>query len=119
MPDTMERNAYKRKARILVNEFLRICGLGDSHRCTRIVVEKDLKLEGRRAWGYMRPTTEDRFILGLMAGMDDRKLAEVIGHEVSHLLTNGMIENEGRMRVQWEEFTCDLVGRLLADRIKT
>lgn len=115
-------SAYKRKARRLVNEFLRICGLGDSHRCTRIIIEKDLKHpihKERPVWGYLWPTSEDKFMLGLMAGMDDRKLSKVIGHEVAHIMTNGIIRGDDKEQAQWEEFTCDLVGRLLADRIKT
>ena len=118
----MSAATYKKKARLLVDEFLRICGLDDSHRCTQIVVKKDLRHpihKERLVWGYFWDTSDDKFILGLMSGMDDRKLAKVIGHEVCHIMTNGIIRGDDKEQSQWEEFTCDLVGRLLADRIKT
>ncbi len=107
--------SYRRQARAIVNECLRLCGLDKSHRCTQIHIAKDLRIDGNgTVWGYMRPTSDSTFVLGLNAGMSDARLRQVIGHEVGHIMVNEIIRCKGRNQTQWEEFTCDVIGNLLA-----
>lgn len=107
--------SYRHKARKIVNECLKLCGLSRSHRCTQIHISKNLRIDGSgTVWGYMRSTSDCTFILGLQAGMDDARLRQVIGHEIGHIMTSEIMRSDGRSRVQWEEFACDAIGNLFA-----
>lgn len=115
--------SYARRARQIVNDCLRLAGLGRTHRCTQIHVLKDLRYDamskgwprrGKRAYGTIHWTGERTFVLGLHAGMNDAMLRRTIGHEIGHILTAKIIDNEGPRRNAWEEKACNLIGGLLA-----
>ena len=107
--------SYRRKARLIVNGCLRLCGLDESHRCTQIHIKTNMRIDQHgTVWGYHRRTSDSTFVLGLTSGMDDARLRQVIGHEIGHVMTSEIIRCKGRSQVQWEEFTCDAIGNLLA-----
>ena len=102
------------EVRQIVNAIVKHWSLGA--RCTKITLEKPLLLDGKKVFGWSKSTGTKTFTLGLEAGMSEPQRTATIAHEVGHHILNHLkaswIAADSKAEVRWEEYLCDLLGKL-------
>ena len=80
----------KQIVRETVNYCLRKMGL--QYRCSKLVLDPTLKLDGKPVWAWMRlSSTPGCFHLYVQTGQNSADLVKTIVHELTHILTSELI----------------------------
>ncbi|MCH8881644.1 MAG: ImmA/IrrE family metallo-endopeptidase [Planctomycetes bacterium] len=119
----MTSRAYRRKVRILAENYLRLLGL--SHwRLTRLYVgiPKHIKQElaahypdaANGFYACVYPTGRNKFVMAVSKDVPSHKLDSVIAHEISHILLHHLYEatRDGRQTAAKNqlELVCDRIA---------
>lgn len=88
------------------------CGL--TIRCTKILIRTGLQVDRKDAWASVHTTSTHTFVINLDSewlnpGSRKPQLSNVLGHEIGHLVLQGLELSEDN-----EEAICDRIGHILA-----